>query len=286
MIGVYYETWACPFASKAEDCALAKIEKPIDIVFLSFCQPNCTYKKSQGTWSGTGLNFSSDFQVIRQAIQILKQKGIKVLLSVGGASYSFDVFNHKAVAELMYDLELGGMDIDWEPSQGIAVANQFGPILEQAKQYCFPHHMLTAAVFANGVMEPRPNDKYRGVNTTGLQSHGHLLDAICIMAYDGGKELDVIASYQSYFRFQKPLLLGYQVGKQGWGDALLSLQDVEAYSSQLRPGDGFFVWAYFKQGDPNTAQVIATGAKYIKGKEAQVVAQFTYNNTLFTITAQ
>ena len=72
MIGVYFESWACPWTDKPEQCALALIEKPIEIVYLSFARPDCTYKKSQGTWEGTGLDFSPGFQVIRQAIQILK----------------------------------------------------------------------------------------------------------------------------------------------------------------------------------------------------------------------
>lgn len=257
MIGVYFESWACPWTDKPEQCALALIEKPIEIVYLSFARPDCTYKKSQGTWEGTGLDFSPGFQVIRQAIQILKQKGIKVLLAVGGASYSFDTFNHASVAALMYDLELDGMDIDWEPVRGIADSKKFGPIIEQAKQYCVSGQLLTAAVFAYGAYFPN-GELYRGINISGLQSHGHLLDMINIMAYDGGKELDVIASYNSFKQvFSKKILVGFQVGKQGWGDAYLSLEDVNKVCTYIRPfGDGCFVWAYFKDGDPNCEKVV------------------------------
>lgn len=283
MIGVYFETWACPWTDKAENCALSKIEKPIDFVFLSFCKPDCTYRKSQGTWTGTGLDFSPDFQVIRKSIQILKQKGIKVLLAVGGASYQFDVFNHKSVAELMYDLELDGMDIDWEPIRGIADADKLGPILEQAKQYCVSGQLLTMAGFANGCMMPQAGDTYRGVNLQGLKSHGHLLDYVNIMAYDGGKNLDVIASYNSYKQVvKKPIMLGFQVGTQGWGDAYLSLEDVEKHCTYIKPfGDGCFVWAYFKDGIPNTKQVIDK-ASSILNTSSKPQFQCPYcNNTLY-----
>lgn len=283
MIGVYFETWACPWTDKPEECALSKIEKPIDMVFLSFCRPDCTYRKSQGTWTGTGLDFSVDFQVIRKSIQILKQKGIKVLLAVGGASYQFDTFNHKSVAELMYDLELDGMDIDWEPIRGIQDAHLLGPILEQAKQYCVSGQLLTMAGFANGTMEPRNGDPYRGVNLQGLQSHGHLLDYVNIMAYDGGKNLDVIASYNSYKQIVKcPILLGFQVGTQGWGDAYLSLEDVTKCCTYIQPfGDGCFVWAYFKDGIPNTKQVVEEASK-ILNKPAKPHFSCPYcNNTLY-----
>lgn len=258
MIGVYFETWGCPWTDKPEECALAKIEKPIDVVFLSFCRPDCTYRKSQGTWYGTGLDFSPEFQVIRKAIQILKQKGIRVMLAVGGASYSFDVFNHKNVAELMYDLELDGMDIDWEPVRGIADAHKLGPIIEQAKQYCVSGQWLSMAGFAGGCYPPREGDLYRGINLPGLQSHGHLLDFVNIMNYDAGKDWDGLAAYDSYRQvFKKELLYGFQVGKQGWGDAYLTLPEVEKACQHIKPNqDGCFVWAYFKEGNPNCKQVL------------------------------
>lgn len=268
MIGVYFESWACPWTDKPEACELAKIEKPIDVVYLSFVRPDCTYKKSQGTWYGTGLDFSVDFQVIRKSIQILKGKGIKVMLAVGGASYQFDVFNHKSVAELMYDLEVDGMDIDWEPALGIQDASKFGPIIQQAKQYCVSGQLLSAALFANGVMEPRSGDIYRGVNLEGLLSYGHLLDMVNIMAYDGGKDLDVIASYDSVKKiFFKDVLVGFQVGKQGWGDAYLSIEDVKKTCAYIQPyGDGCFVWAYFKDGNPDCKQVLDVASKILQPK--------------------
>jgi hypothetical protein len=266
MIGVYFESWGCPWTDKPEECALAKIEKPIEVVYLSFVRPDCTYKKSQGTWYGTGLDFSVDFQVIRKAIQILKKKGIKVMLAVGGASYQFDVFNHKSVAELMYDLELDGMDLDWEPTLGIKDASKFGPLIAQAKQYCVSGQLLSAALFAYGAMEPVSGDIYRGVNLEGLLSHGHLLDMVNIMAYDGGKDLDVIASYNSVKQvFKKDVLVGFQVGKQGWGDAYLSIEDVKRVCTYIQPfGDGCFVWAYFKDGIPNCKEVLATASQILQ----------------------
>lgn len=257
MIGVYFTSWDCPWTDKPEQCTLALIEAPIEVVYLSFVNPNCTYKKSQGTWENTGLDFACNFQVIRQAIQILKQKGIKVMLAVGGASYQFDIYNHKSVAELMYDLELDGLDIDWEPHRGIKDADKFGPIIEVTKQYCVSGQLLSAAVFGYGCKTPN-GDLYQGVNLQGLQSHGHLLDMVNIMAYDGGKEFDVIDSYNSVKQvFKKHILVGFQVGTQGWGDAYLSLEDVKKTCTYIQPfGDGCFVWAYSKDGNPDCTQVL------------------------------
>jgi chitinase len=264
MIGVYFETWACPWSGSGADSALAKVEAPIDTVILSFVHPNCTYKKGQRTWVGTGLNFSSEFHVIQQAIEILKKKGIKVLLGVGGATYQFDIYNPSNVAFLMQDLDADGIDLDWEPYKGIAEAHKFGPLIEQTKPFC-KDKLLSAAVFAYGVLGPQNGNPYRGVNTAGLLSHGNMLDFINVMAYDGGKGLDVSVSYSSYQEiFSKPIMMGFQVGKQGWGDAYLTLADVTSLCKKLRPKDGCFVWAYFKDGNPNCRQVVTTAASLLQ----------------------
>jgi chitinase len=261
MIGVYFESWACPWTDVAEKCRLAEIEKPIDTVMLSFVRPDCTYRKSQETWAGTGMDFSVEFKVVKKAIQILKQKGIKVLLAVGGATYQFDIYDHQNVAHLMMDLGVDGIDLDWEPARGIQDASQFEVIIEKTKPYC-KDKLLSAAVFAYGVMQPQKGNPYMGVNTQGLLAKGYMLDFINVMAYDGGKNLDVSASYSSYKTiFSKPILMGFQVGKQGWGDAYLTLEDVVQTCSRLQPGDGCFVWAYFKEGTPNCKEVIQTASK-------------------------
>ena len=120
-------------------------------------------------------------------------------------------------------------------------------------------------------MAPKEGDLYRGVNVAGLQSHGHLLDMINIMAYDGGKQLDVITSYLSFHQYKAKKLVGFQVGKQGWGDALLTLDDVVQVCSMIEDGDGCFVWAYFKQGTPSVEQVVETAAAFLDNHEEEPV---------------
>lgn len=259
MIGVYFESWACPWTDSVEKCELAKIEN-VDKVFLSFCRPDCTYKKSQGTWSGTGLDFSVDFQIIRQSIQVLKSKGIKVYLSVGGASYSFDKYRVQNVAWLMYDLELDGLDLDWEPLNPVASQQQFIDIVNLSKPFCVTQE-LCAALFASGCLSPLQGDSYRGCMIKPLTAIGSKLDFINLMNYDAGKGWDYKAAYMSYkSNYNKPIYFGLEVGPQGWGDALLTLDDIKSAYQYLASTDGWFIWAYFKKGDPNTQQVI----QYIK----------------------
>ena len=155
MIGVYFESWAQPWSNLAATTALAKIEKPIDLIFLSFVRPNCQYKKGQNSFAGTGLDFSCEFSVIKTAIQILKNKGIKVMLAVGGATYPFDVYQAQACADLMMDLGCDGLDIDWEPSAGVADAAKLGPIIAATRQVC-PGKLVSLAGFSTGCYPKTP----------------------------------------------------------------------------------------------------------------------------------
>jgi chitinase len=264
MLGVYFESWSCPWTSDPKQLALAKIPDPTTIVFISFCNPDCKYSIGKYSFERTGLDFSMDFKVVQEAISILKKRGIAVFLAVGGATFSFDYYKTQAVVDLAKDLGVDGLDLDWEPVNGIKEDFKLGPIIAQTKDFC-GDLKISLAGFVLGCMEPN-GDTFRGLNLKGLKSHGHLLDFVNIMNYDGGKSLDVLNAYLSYKQqYTGKILFGFQVGKQGWGDALLTIGDVENACQYLKKnGDGIFVWAYFKQGDPNTIQVLEAASKILK----------------------
>lgn len=83
IVCVYFESWASNWTDKAENLDLSQLSSPISHVNLSFVQPACAYVAGQRSWQGTGLEFSADFSVVAQAIKMLKERGIKVMLSVG-----------------------------------------------------------------------------------------------------------------------------------------------------------------------------------------------------------
>jgi len=255
IIGVYVESWAVPWTSLATTNELARIDKPTNTVFLSFVEPNTTYGKGQCTFANTGLNFSVSFDIVKTAIIMLKQKGIRVMLAVGGASYQWDRYNPNACAALMNDLGCDGIDLDWEPTNGYADRAQLSAIINNFR-VALSLKYLSLAVFGYGCMDPN-GDTYRGLNIDGLKEQGKSLDWVNIMAYDGGKELNVIQCYESVKKyFAKPVAVGFQVGKQGWGDALLTMADVEKICRYITvKNDGCFVWAYFKQGPPSAKEV-------------------------------
>ena len=73
-LGVYFQSWSSNWASTASNLDLSKIDLPINLVFLSFANPSCSYIKGSNTFAGTGLDFSSDFLVVKNSIDILKKK--------------------------------------------------------------------------------------------------------------------------------------------------------------------------------------------------------------------
>ena len=133
-IGIYFQSWSCNWASSGSSLDLSKINLPINIVYLSFINPYCNYIKGSNILAGTGLDFSSDFNVVKEAISILKKKGIIVMLSVGGATYNFNNINYDNIFNLMLDIGADGIDIDWEDPAGAAAGDKLGPIINNFRK--------------------------------------------------------------------------------------------------------------------------------------------------------
>lgn len=265
-IGVYYETWSDKWVSDATKSGLALIDKPITIVYLSFAQPDCKYVANQNTFIGTGLNFSSDWKVVKAALDIVKKKGITVMLSVGGGSYwsGTKSFNAVNCVALMNDLGCDGIDIDWEGHASrdyelTDVIKTLKPLMGSKK--------ISFAGFSTGAYG-KDGDTYKGSAIDAMVKQGSNVDWINIMAYDAGKNFDPLGAFAAYQVYYKgPLLLGFQVGKQGWGDDLLTKEEVEKHCDIVKAQDkkhGIMIWSYQKSSDkltPTTKEVIDIAAK-------------------------
>lgn len=233
-----------------------------------------------------------DFTVVQQAIAIAKKSGTKVLLSVGGSSYQFNLeapyANYQNLIDLMNDLGCDGIDIDWEPTNGGAsVDYAFGWIIQGFKQTKSDLY-LTAACTGNGALpigDP-VNDGYRGMNLKGLQLQGTLLNEVNVMAYDAGK-YDAVASYNSFRKVYKGHInLGFELGPQSWGGYVTTTADVttgcNGVQSDINNGNsgGMFVWDYHKAttGSPSVLQTVNIARSIIK----PVVAPPPYTSHQFS----
>ena len=248
-IAVYFESWSAKWSDSPEKSDLAKIDKPVTMVNLAFAKPDCEYKKGSCKWDGTGFNFSGSFDVVKKSIEVLKKKNIIVMLSVGGGSYWNGVkpFNAQNCVDLMNDLGCDGIDIDWEGHADrdyelTDCIKNLKPLMGSKK--------ISFAGFSTGAYG-KDGDTYKGSAIDAMTKQGSNVDWINIMAYDAGKNfnpLGAFAAYQVYFK--GPLLLGFQPGKQGWGDAILTAQEVTKNCEIVKAHNnkhGIFIWAYYKK---------------------------------------
>lgn len=265
-IGVYFESWSANWTSSGSAHDLTKIHSSINIVYISFVHPNCSYIKGSNTFTGTGLQFSADFIVIKDAIKILKNKGCVVMLSVGGATYHWDVFNSENIASLVYDLDCDGVDIDWEDPQGIVNSHKFGPIISKMRD-ALPSKFISTAGFSVGAYgegefkNAKPQSSYTGMNILGLREQGNKLDWINVMSYDASSIYDPIIAYKAFKSyFNGPVMIGVEVPPEAWGGHILTLDEVRTFSNYLTSSnilcEGIFVWSYQKNGSPSCTDII------------------------------
>lgn len=181
-VSVYWQSWSGAWGSDPNKLDLVTgMKEGIKIVNLAFACPNMTY--TPGSFAGTGLQFSSDFEVVKQAIAILRSKGVKVMLSVGGGSYPFAGMydNAKACCAFAKDLGCDGIDLDWEPAGGAAEDLLWAGIILKFKEALWPGALLSAAVWSVGAAPKEVGSLYSGLNIAGLKSAGMNLDWINVM---------------------------------------------------------------------------------------------------------
>jgi chitinase len=83
----------------------------VNVVILSFAQPDCSYTPGSLSLQGTGLQFSSDGPTVKAAVAALKaaQPNTRVLLAVGGATYTnFAAMNTVCIKNIVDDFGLDG----------------------------------------------------------------------------------------------------------------------------------------------------------------------------------
>ena len=262
---------------------LAAISKtPYTDICLAFAQPNFSWSGlTANTWSGTGLGFSSAPADVTQSIRILHQQGRRILLSVGGATYgnwgglsseagkptgAATAPIRDALARIMVDLKLDGLDVDYEvdgadaanvTAYALSIQAMREAIDQASKVDGRPRELglaawSTGADYTSAVRDPaNPNRiSYWGgsagrerlafgkVVSSGAyagQKAGDLLDLVGVMAYDAGyQHYDPTVAYDQY-RSLLPattiVAIGLEIPNEAWGGAILVTNNADAYQA-------------------------------------------------------
>lgn len=277
---VYYESWAEKYTENPFETHLANLPPYITFVMISFMKPDTTYT-SGVTFEGTGLGFSSPPQVIKDAIQLLKEKNpdTKVYISVGGATYTnFVQMNTEGILQFALEFGLDGIDLDFEPVAPGCRANLYGVIsCESDEVYIQTVRMLRAAMpleldlsaavwnvgaYGEGAYaNSQPQGGYTGVSINMLRSVGNSsISWIGIMAYDAGTSYNPKEAFDAYSQlYSGPIYLGMQVAPESWGGHVLSMPEVTDLSmySKSHGGAGMMLWALQKRAleGPDATQI-------------------------------
>jgi chitinase len=139
--GIYFESWD-EYKGRLKD-----LNKVYNTVYLSFANPKGSWNGHD--WQGTGMQFHSNMEVVKEDIKTLQGRGVTVMLSVGGASYPFpDGFEATQMVRLANALGCDGIDIDWEGGGNWTyIINSLKQCQQAANGRCMK---LSAAVWSTG----------------------------------------------------------------------------------------------------------------------------------------
>ena len=83
----YFPSWSENWTSTNQNSKLREVPNFVNHIFLSFAKPNLTYTLGSYDISGTGIETPYDGCALKESVSALNDKGIKVILSIGGETY-------------------------------------------------------------------------------------------------------------------------------------------------------------------------------------------------------
>lgn len=286
----YFETWKDAWASDAAHTQLAQVPTYVNYVMLAFAKPDADYTPGSLDFTESGLEFGYSGQMIKDAVTNLRAANptVKILLSVGGATYSnWDELNTTAIANIIKDLGLDGVDIDYEVDPGCTVGKDGVVHCNVDKSYsaivtalraALPHpYQLTVAGWSTGAYgqdqwaTAPPLGSHTGEMLPLIRKDGDLIDMINVMSYDAGTDYDpkqALAAYQYYYG--RPLAMGVEVPPEAWGGHVYTLPAVaDLTAAVLKAANpisppGMMIWAL---------QINATGTTSPSNPSAEMMSK-------------
>jgi len=281
----YFETWSEKWKQDPKDTSLARLPSYVNVVNLAFMLPDNHYSGNLDLHSA-GIDLPYDGNEAKKAIAILKSRNpdTKVLISVGGATYTgWDKFNEGGVAQLVKDLGLDGVDIDYEPASCNCIQHdgdvscptdaQYIDVIQRMRKALPRPYILSIAGWSDGAygqgdfQDDQPQDEFTGLAVNMLRKTGSALDWIHIMSYDAGNELDpkrTLLAYKSLFSGK--VTIGIEIPPEAWGGHKYTMNQVYDLCDFAADNGGAGLMLWSLQQRPK-------GAVTDNNPDAQLVAQ-------------
>ncbi len=117
----YFPSWSETYPS-ASGTKLRNMPEEVTHIFLSFIKPDMRYVKGSFDIKGVGIEVPYDGAELKKTVDVLKAKGTKVILSIGGETYwgtdaAYDI-DFQQIADFVRDFGFDGIDWDYEPNGG------------------------------------------------------------------------------------------------------------------------------------------------------------------------
>ncbi len=124
----YFPSWSESWTTTGQGSKLRDIPEHVTHVFLAFAKPNLRYQKGSLDITNTGIQTPYGGATLKESVTILKSKGIKVILSVGGETYwgsnaAYDI-DYQQIKDLVDDMGFEGIDWDFEPNGSFATIGE------------------------------------------------------------------------------------------------------------------------------------------------------------------
>lgn len=270
----YYTTWTDPWFDATGKTAdqvysasqLARVPANYSHVMIAFAQPDFSWQGiAANTWGGTGIDFSSSPQSVKAAIDVLHSRNMKVILSVGGATYynwaalaAEGVAGHgtitTALTKIMTDMGFDGLDVDYELDANIDTYANASKAMRNAVDAAGGGRILAVAAFSTGAdctaattadkkcagkisywggnagRERQLVDKYPSVAAG--------FDMVNVMSYDAQYlHYDGVVAWKQYralFKKNTIVSIGLETAPEGWAGGMLVVNNADAQCTGSR----------------------------------------------------
>ena len=212
------------------------------------------YNKGSYDLTKTGLQFTANGKVVKDAIALLKQRNpnTKALVAVGGFTYTnFEQLNPTVVTNVVKDFGFDGVDIDYEPTNPQCSSSngkvsctsdlEFRRVVSQIRKALPKPYLITAAAWSIGAYG---EDKWANAQPLGMKTglmlnlmhspESKMIDQLHVMSYDAGityNPQEALAAYQNYFKGR--VVMGMEVPPEGWGDNVYTLAKVRSLAQDV-----------------------------------------------------